>query len=46
VFRLSVMLYDLTGLALWRLDTHGYYAAAETLGQMRPTCHRTKALGE
>jgi Recombination directionality factor-like len=30
--RLSVMLADLPGLGLWRLDTQGYYAATELLG--------------
>lgn len=35
VFRLSVLLPDISGLATWRLDTHGYYAASEMLGQIR-----------
>lgn len=30
--RLSVMLRDLTGLGLWRLDTSGYFAALELQG--------------
>ena len=30
--RLSVMLRDLPGLALWRIDTQGYYAARELAG--------------
>jgi hypothetical protein len=30
--RLSVMLRDLTGLGLWRLDTSGFYAALELQG--------------
>lgn len=35
VFRLSVLMPDISGLAVWRLDTHGYYAASEMLGQIR-----------
>ena len=30
--RLSVMLPDLPGLGLWRLESHGYYAATELAG--------------
>jgi hypothetical protein len=30
--RLSVMLPDLQGLGLWRLESHGYYAAVELAG--------------
>ena len=30
--RLSVMIRDLSGLALWRLDTQGWYAARELAG--------------
>jgi hypothetical protein len=30
--RLSVMLRDLDGLGVWRLETHGHYAAAELAG--------------
>lgn len=30
--RLSVMIRDLPGLALWRIDTQGYYAARELAG--------------
>ena len=30
--RLSVMLPDLPGLGLWRLETHGFYAATELAG--------------
>ena len=30
--RLSVMLRDLRGLGLWRIDTSGYYAAVELAG--------------
>lgn len=30
--RLSVLLRDLPGLGVWRLDTQGYYAARELLG--------------
>lgn len=30
--RLSVMLQDLPGLGVWRIETHGYYAATELAG--------------
>lgn len=34
VCRLNVILPDLPGLGLWRLDTKGYYATAELLGAL------------
>ena len=33
--RLSVMLRDLPGLGLWRIDTQGYYAATELSGAVQ-----------
>lgn len=33
--RLSVMLRDLAGLGVWRLDTQGYYAAVELAGAVQ-----------
>jgi hypothetical protein len=33
--RLSVMLPDIPGFGLWRLDTQGYYAATELLGAVK-----------
>lgn len=33
--RLSVMLPDLPGLGLWRLETHGFYAATELAGTIQ-----------
>lgn len=33
--RLSVMLRDLQGLGLWRIDTSGYYAAVELAGAVQ-----------
>lgn len=32
--RISVMLQDLPAIGLWRLDTQGYYAATNALGQI------------
>lgn len=42
--RLSVMLPELPGFGLWRLDTQGYYAAAE-LGGLVEMCQRFTAQG-
>lgn len=41
VLRLNVLLPDLPGLGVWRLDTKGYYATAELLG----TCEQLQYAG-
>ena len=43
--RLSVMLRDLPGLGVWRLDTQGYYAAVE-LGGAVDVCTAAVARGQ
>lgn len=42
--RLSVMLPDLPGVGVWRLETHGYYAAVE-LGGVVDLCAAQSAQG-
>lgn len=42
--RLSVILPDLTGLGVWRLDTQGYYAAVE-LGGIADICAQAAGRG-
>jgi hypothetical protein len=44
VTRLNVMLPDLPGLGLWRIDTHSYYAAVE-LGGVAPLLEEAAAQG-
>jgi hypothetical protein len=44
VTRLNVMLPDLPGLGLWRLDTSGYYAAVE-LGAAADLLQEARAMG-
>lgn len=42
--RLSVMLPDLPGVGVWRLETHGYYAAGELAGVVE-LCQQAMAAG-
>jgi hypothetical protein len=41
--RLSVMLTALPGFGVWRLESHGYYAAVELAGSAQLLAHATEA---